>query len=278
MLAVLGFMVFTAQQMIQASLDADRDKLVSDIVSTVSNINEVVNNIAGRLTGVAIETAGTPLLTVRDDPEIHEAEEIEAMAKGSSRFWKTYAAWLGNVRHRDNTKACLSLTLNRGHNYYPGLIQGYLLTDTPNSEVNAVLKNAVFSDVGYEEAWDTFPQGDFVEEYGVEPPIVDCVLFYDQEELVAFADAAAFVKELYFLQRRGRHAEVKDVLNNQNPRPQRSLQELFASLRIPISHESDVSEIAKTMLNEKMTEIVVVHDKNYVVRLMDLIELARKST
>ncbi len=253
----------------QKLLEANRQRLIVDIQNNVVKTRLTVEDIAARLESVPLEKIATPLVTVRESGSTAErAEEILAFGKGSSRIWGAYADWLEQVSVRDDVRACLSVTLNRGGHYVTGMLLAYLYTE-------AGTRNAIGSlmDSG---GWGQFPDQAFTKNHGIEAGAVDCLLIYDgdPDRLVAYAEAGSFASELLAYQKQGLATRVEQALNRQ-PADLAELKRLFPSLRENIFPGGPSELLVKSMIEKQLPEIAVVgQDRSYLLQLERLIKLA----
>lgn len=253
----------------QKLLDATRQQLIEDIQTNVVQTRGTVEDIAARLEALPLEKLATPLVTVRDsEGRADMAEEVLAFGKGSSRIWGVYADWLQQVSERDDVRACLSLTLNRGGRYVTGMLLAYLYTDTSTRDALRPLMSG--------GGWGSFPDQAFTQNYGLTPGAVKCLLVYDGEpgNLLAYADAASFASELLAYQKQGLGRRVEQALNRQ-PADMRELRSLFPSLQENILKGGPSESLVKSMIDQQLPEVAVVEqDRSYLLQLERLIKLA----
>lgn len=274
MLAVLGFLVFTVQQLLQSNLDATREKLIDQIRTTVTETREIVGNLAARLKDLPLDALGSRLFTIEDDPQAARAMRIEAMAKGSVSTWETYASWLSRTKQEAGVAPSLSLTVNGSHYYLPGLVQAFLLTDSDSGIRSAI--RAVIS--GRPKDWEAFPNENFVHDFGLAPRSVKYVLFFDgsSTNLIGYAEAGRFVEELYAKQRLGLTEHVKSLLNDPVD-ADRLAKEFLSFEKAVVVAQTDIAEIIQTMLKQDASEVVVTEQRGrYLVKLLKLVRVAEK--
>lgn len=256
----------------QELMEINRQRLIVDIQNNVIQTRLTVEDIAARLESVPLQKIATPLVTVRESGgPAGNAEEILAFGKGSSRIWGVYADWLEEASARDDARACLSVTLNRGGHYVTGMLLAYLYTEAETRDVIGSLMRS--------GGWEQFPDQAFSENHGIEPGAVDCLLVYDRDpgSLVAYAEAGAFSSELLAYQKQGLAARVEQALNRQ-PADMAELKHLFPSLRETILPGAPSESLVKSMIEQQLPEVAVVEQgRSYLLQLERLIKLAATS-
>ena len=283
MLAVLGFLVVAAQQLISAALDAQsaadqkvadaaRAEIIEAIKGTVDRTEDVVTSINTRLLGVGLESLGDPLISV--DFSEDGGQAVRSRSKESASAWAPFAAWVADNRLGGEARLCMNLELDAGRTYRIDMILGYLLTgpDTAGRIEGYVLDGN----------WAGIADADFVDAALLDWPGVDCVLIYegrtDDGRLVAYASARDFALELLLQRRLGRGDEIEGLLNRRGPAVGNLLAEAFSSLHLSVLETDDIEQLVSTMIEEKWSECVAVGSAGrFLVPLERVIRKAQRS-
>ena len=270
-LAVFGFLIFIVQQLMQAELDKNRQKLVEDIQNTVDITYDLVKGISRNVKG-GLADWGEKLVTINEETKEPE-KRIENFDKGSVDKWPNYAEWVRRKKSEKGVMPCLSLTLNAKHIYAVGLVQAFLLTSEETKEkIASVLKSG---------QWQNFPDNDFIKTFGLRPNSVGCVLFFEDRGLktkrfLGYAQADKFVEELHFKQQIDLSSNIEGQLNKEHDKPEIFLENMFSSVRTSRVESSNVEDIVETMLEKDIGEITVLQEnQKYLVKLKQLVRLAK---
>ena len=261
-LTVLGFLVVVAQQLISAALEAQseedqkfadetRKEIMQAIQLTVNRTEGVVTSINDRLRGEDLSSLGDRLIDVAVSDDAG-GESVDSRRKEAPDAWPSFAGWVNDNRGKENVQLCMSLELNAGRNYRPGMVLGWLLTG-PGTEED-IRQHAGTN------TWDAIANAYFVDDALLNWEGVDCVLLYEGRvaggNLIAYGPAESFALELLLLQRVGRGGDVKRLLNRQEPPSVAELKETFPSLRTSILESDDVSTLVQAMIREQWPEVV----------------------
>jgi len=260
-----------AERQIEQAAQRARDNVIDEINLNVQHTRVTVDAIADRLKTTSLSEVATELVTIRTTGDV-DFEETVAFAKGSPQMWSVYADWLTTVQLADVAPS-LSLTLNAGHHYDSGLLLAYLLT----SEATRVELGGV---VGNHQAWHTFAAEPlYLKNFVPGVGRVRWVLFYDKsgQDLVAFADAHAFVQELMVYHRLGHHERVDTVFNHPTANPVAALQKVFPSIQNAVFRTASPSELVRVMIDRELAvSVAAAGPRPYVVRLERMIQLASR--
>ncbi len=266
-LTVLGFLVVVAQQLISAALDAQseedqkvveeaRKEIMQAIQLTVNRTEGVVTSINDRLRGKDLSSLGDKLIDVAVGDDAG-GESVDSLPKEAPDAWPSFAGWVNDNRGKENVQLCMSLELDAGRNYRPGMVLGWLLTGP--STVGDIRQHAE------NDTWDAIANADFVDNALLNWEGVDCVLLYEGRaaggNLIAYGTAESFALELLLLQRVGRGGDVEQLLNRRGPPSVAELKETFPSLRTSILESDDVNALVQAMISEQWPEIVSNSDQ-----------------
>jgi hypothetical protein len=270
MLAAMGFLILTGQQLIdhlkkknRALLDEARAQIVNDIQVKVTRSLSLLKQLSTVLKGASPEKIGIGIV------QSMETNQVLEFSKGPPSAWRAYADWLQRYAGVKDKVTSLSLTVGAGRRYDAGLLLAYLLT-------NPQTQSFIGSRVIERGAWETFPTPDFISSYGFAEPSVGYVLFYygEPKRLVGFANARLFVRELLLYVESGRKREIEEKLNRRYPDAVQELAIYFQSFRRNVADVTDAYMTAVKMLKEKTNEMVVLHEGNlYFVNLTNIVQI-----
>lgn len=279
-IAILGLVVAVTyqihdynQKQIEVAAQKARDGIIDEININVQETKTIVSSIAERLETTRLSEVATALITIRTSGEAR-FEEAMAFAKGSPKMWHRYAEWLINF-NGNGVAPSLSVTFNARHHYKPGLLLAYLLTSkNTRNDVGAVMDDR--------SKWDSFdPVPLYLKNFEQDTKKIRWVLFYDGSErnLVGFADAEAFTRELIVYHRLGKHKEVEKLLNQPSEPPILALQKSFPSVQTAIFATKNPSDLVQAMIQQQLALSVAAAGPNpYIVRLERMIQLAARGS
>lgn len=261
---MLGFVLFTIREIIGLS----EHNIIEEIQTKVSLTYDIVSN----LEDTPFDQYSLRLSTLRNDSNAEGLNRIEVMDKPSIDQWEKYAAWLRRMRSKNDATPCLSITVNAHHSYKSSLIQAALLTDKDTE--------SVIGDVITSTQWRNFPDDHFIHEFGLTPRSVECVLFFDNnpKRLIGYSDARSFSVELYVKRKQFEDRNIESRLNGRLDNPKDELGNMFSTLNTTVRNSKDVNEIVNAMIEQEVTEVVVIENGDkYLVKLLDLVDLAQES-
>ena len=283
-LSGLGFLILIGRQLVvynqnqsRTILEKSRQKLIEDIKDNVIKARFTIEQVAEKLRAVSLNTLGSEFATIDSEVGENGFVEFEAFGKGSPEMWETYANWL-NGKRQIQANPSLFLTLNAGNHYNMGLLLAYLLT---NEESRTAIKDIM--EKGKERGpivWNKFPSDEFIKQF-VEIKGNMWILFFDRgfNNLVAYADAQSFVKELLLYRSLGQSDTIMTLLNTRDPNISKALSEKFTSVKTLVVRDSDTKTIIRTMIDKQVSELAVVEgQKRYIVYLERIIKLAAESS
>jgi len=246
-------------------LDAAKSELLKAINRDVEHVRSVVDEMNTRLANVALSDVGTELITVKAESETARGMEILTYGKGNAAQWMLYADWLSNISANPDKAACLTLDFTVEHHYLVSMLLAYLLTSQGAAEN---IREAI--DTG--DVYNNFPSEAFLKQYGIRPKELNCVLFYQNNKVIAYADADRFATELLAYQRAGQSSDVEKMLNDGTPNQPADLKAYFSSVQTNILGTRN--KIVSTMLQQRVSQ-VTVQDNNrlYQVDLAQLVKL-----
>lgn len=255
----------------ETNLTAKRTEVTAtETLSTTTKTLLIVDTLEKRLGRMSIEEVTTGLVSVQSSGISH-FEDAYVFAKGNVEVWEKYAGWLDQISGTDAAPS-LSLTLNRSYEYSPGVLLIYLLT---SDATRARLENVL-----HQGTWDSFDaESVYLENIPFVGSRLRWVLFYDKEpsNLVAFAEADEFTRELMTYRRANRNDQVRNVLNDEHEAPTTLLQKQFPSVRTNIFRTDDPAKVVRGMIEEKIAvSVASFHKKAYVAHLQRMIEIAAR--
>ena len=249
----------------QSILDAAKSELLKAINRDVEHVRSVVDEMNTRLANVALSDVGTELITVKAESETAKGMEILTYGKGNAAQWMLYANWLSEINAKPDKAACLTLDFTADHHYLVSMLLAYLLTSQDTAaQINSAIKSgAVYSN---------FPSEQYLKQHGIHPKELNCVLFYQNKKIIAYADADRFTTELLAYQRAGQAGKIENMLNDGTPNQPGDLKAYFSSVQTNILGTRD--EIVHTMLDQGVSQVTVL-DQNrlYQVDLAQLVKL-----
>lgn len=295
-LSMLAFAVFSGQQIVKfindqnaAEARANRERIekaeeklrkqtlavqtqiIGKIEKDVVRLRFTAEGIADRLEDVSLDTLGTPLVQPDWSQLAPQIDEKNIFAKGNPAIWRSYAQWLEGQGER----ASLSLTLGARKNYNPGLLLAFLMTTRESrDEVQTVV-------AGTPTDWMRFPDAGFVERHAQNLTGVHWVVFLEQggTDLLAYADAREFTRELIIYLHTGGGAAVRKILNEPSADPIARLSDMFGSVKKEIVREANVREAVARMLDRQLPLVAVVSgERQFIVRLEQVVRLAADKT
>ena len=257
------------EEQLARTMQEARDDIIKQIDLNVSATKITVETIAQRLESAELGDVATRMVTVTTGGGGH-FEEAMAFAKGSPDMWFIYADWLESLDDMQVAPS-LSVTFNAHHQYNAGLLLAYLLT----SEATRAVLEAIVSNGS---TWQSFNAEQLYLANLAQPATqAQWVLFYDQSEqnLVGFADAHAFVRELMVYHRLGRQHEIEAVLNEPGELPIVALKQKFASIQTAVFETDKPTNLVQAMINRQLAvSVAAAGPKPYVVHLERMIKLA----
>jgi len=271
----LGKMVAAAEKKQEEQLRQHHDNVLAEIKTTVTTTMEEVNNtrdtvdlIYSELSAVGgwknlAEPIAIPQLIGMDSEQA-----MEFFDKGQLETWERYRDWLFNTNAAGGNPA-LALSLGSEHYYMPGWILGWLLTTDATAPMIKKRNNPNTEGWGQkceDNLKEVFAGGEFPDMY------VKYVLFFRGErkskELIAYADAAAFARELKIQLDLGACERVKEALNNRNPvEALEGIKALFGSVRTSVFPLGTVESVAQAMLAAAAPEGVLAGPDNEFYRV-----------
>lgn len=258
-----------AEKQLEKTMQQTRDEIINKIDLNVSATKITVETIAQRLESTELSDVAIRMVTVMTS-DAGDFDEITAFAKGSDQMWFIYADWLESLSGKEVAPS-LSITFNAHHHYNAGLLLAYLLTSkTTRADLEAVVTDG--------NQWKTFNAEQFyLVNLNQDSAQVQWVLFYDQsaQNLVGFADAQAFIRELMAYHRLGKHEEIEAILNHPSEMPIASLQQKFSSIQTAVFKTSTPSSLVQEMINRQFAvSVAAAGPRPYVVHLERMIQLA----
>ena len=246
-------------------LDAAKGELLTAINRDVEHVRSVVDEMNIRLANVALSDVGTELITVKAGSEIAEGMEILTYGKGNAAQWMLYAHWLSDIYAKPGKAACLTLDFTVDHHYLVSMLLAYILTSQDSA---AQINNAIDSG----DVYNHFPSEEYLKQYGIHPKELNCVLFYQDNKIIAYADADRFATELLAYQRAGQAGKIENMLNDGTPNQPGDLKVYFSSVQTNILGTR--AEIVRTMLEQGVSQVTVMDQKRlYQVELAQLVKL-----
>lgn len=257
------------EKQFERTMQQARDDIIAKIDLNVSATKITVETIAERLKTTDLSDVATEMVTVLTSGGAH-FEETAAFAKGSPEMWFVFADWLESMSSMEEAPS-LSITFNAHHHYDAGLLLAYLLTTQATAEyLEEVVSN--------HSKWKTFSaEQPYLVNLNVSSGQVLWVLFYDHsnQNLIGFAEAQAFTRELMVYHRLGKHKEIEDILNKQHEKPIAALQEKFSSIQTAVFKTRIPSDLVQAMIKQQLAvSVAAAGPKPYVVRLERMIQLA----
>jgi len=261
-----------AEKQFEKTMQQARDDIIKKIDTNVSATKITVETIAQRLESTELSDVATRMVTVMTSGA-SDFEETIAFAKGSAEMWFVYAGWLESIDGNEVAPS-LSITFNAHHHYNAGLLLAYLLT---SKATQADLQEIVTDG----SQWKSFNAEQFyLVNLNQNSAQVQWLLFYDQsaQNLVGFADAQSFIRELIAYHRLGKHKEIEDILNHPGETPIAALQKKFSSIQTAVFKTETPSNLVAEMINQQLAvSVAAAGPKPYVVHLERMIKLAASS-
>jgi hypothetical protein len=257
----------TKRDIMQRSLDV-QEVIIKKIEDDVVITRYTVEGMARRLERVPLETLGTQLVTIKPSSEGGKFNELKAFAKGTPRMWKLYAKWLDEA----GPGASLSLIPGAEKNYNPGLVLAYLMT---NQETKRDIETVINNFYHNPDTILNFPDSSVLKRFSDGNGGIKWVVFLKETggQLIAYADARSFTKELTIHYRLGDREYIRRLLNKPDPNLLSKLSDAFASVNSEISYDSSTKSVVKSMLDKQVSSIAVVDDSSqYVVRLEKVVQ------
>jgi len=198
-------------------------------------------------------------------------EEMHIFQKSNIYALKPFVLKIEGLLEEDgNALPAISLTLNANRHYIPGLIMAYTLANRRNVD------NIFDSLKEGSENWDKFPSGAFINGYGPIEPLVKYVIFYNrnQNQLLGFADASMFIKEMLLYNQMGMYAEIEEILNDPGTATKETLSRYFKSFRSDVLTTADAYTAAEVMIDKNINETIAKYDNNYyLINLAKIVQL-----
>jgi hypothetical protein len=164
----------------------------------------------------------------------------------------------------------ISLTLNAQRHYVPGLIMAYTLA-------NGINVDSIFNSLkSGSESWETFPSDAFIKGYGPVEPLVKYVIFFDgnRNQLLGFADASLFIKEMLLYNQMGMYHRIEEILNVPGMATGESLNRFFRSFRPDVLSAADAYAAAEAMIDKNISETIAEYQNHYwLINLAKIVEL-----
>ena len=254
----------------QSILDEAKSELLKAINQDVEHVRSVVDEMNVRLANVALSEVGTELVTVKAESDEARGMEILTFGKGDAGQWMLYVNWLAGINADADKAACLTLDFSVDHHYIVSMILAYLLTSQNTADE---IRSAIESGAVY----NNFPPEDYLKRHGLQPKELDCVLFYKNNKVIAYADAERFAAELFVYQRAGQARKIENMLNDRTPNQPVDLKTYFSSVQTNILGTRD--EIVRTMLQQGISQVTVLdNNRLYEVHLAQLVKLVNSES
>ena len=224
----------------------------------------LLEELKPQLSGKSIDTIGVKLTGIG-------TEEIHIFQKGNARQLRPFVSGIANLLNEDpGTLPAISLTLNAERHYIPGMIMAYTLATGTN--VNKIFEAL---DSGSEK-WKTFPSDAFIRDYGPVEPLVKYVIFYsgDENELLGFAEASMFIKEMLLYNQMGMYPKIEEILNTPGMATRETLGIYFNSFKPDVLTADDAYAAAKGMIERNINESIAEYgDHFWLINLSRIVEL-----
>jgi hypothetical protein len=258
-----------AEKQLEQTMQQTRDDIIKKIDLNVSATKITIETIAQRLKSTELNDVATRMVTVMTSGA-GDFEETMAFAKGSAEMWFIYADWLESLGGKEVAPS-LSITFNAHHHYNAGLLLAYLLTSTATrADLEAVVTHG--------SQWKSFNAEQlYLVNLNQASAQLQWVLFYDQsaQNLVGFADAQDFIRELMTYHSLGKHEEIEDILNHPSEMPIAALQNKFSSIQTAVFKTESPSNLVGAMINQQLAvSVAAAGPRPYVVHLERMIKLA----
>lgn len=243
------------QVLIEKAAQSTRDEIMKEI-------HFDVRSIASRLRDKSLEVVGTRLVSVTTQAGF---EESVAFAKGSPEMWALFAGWLQTLP--TDMAPSLSLTFGANHRYNSGLLLAYLLTSERTLDV-------VSEVVDTHSQWESFDAANlYVQAFSENIAHVRWVLFYQQDKLIAFANAKDFARELSVYHRAGEDGRISGILNRRTPLA--ALLAEFPSIATAVYETISPERLVAEMIEQELPISVATEQQvPYVARLEKMIRIA----
>jgi hypothetical protein len=224
------------------------------------------------LEGLKSQLTGKPLSTIGVKLTGLGTEEMHIFQKGNIYELKPFVTKVEGLLHDDRKSLpAISLTLNAQRYYVPGLIMAYTLANGKNVDnIFNLLKSG-------SERWETFPSDAFIKDYGPVDPLVKYVIFFDgnQNQLLGFADASMFMKEMLLYNQMGMYNRIEEILNVPGKATRETLSRFFRSFRPDVLIAADAYAVAKVMIDRNINETIAEYGNHYwLINLAKIVELA----
>ena len=259
------------KKQLQEQIETRREIVALEIRKSVregleigKNTFNLLQDLESKLMGKSMDEIGVKLTGLG-------TEEMHIFEKGNVSQLKSFVKRVGELL-ADDPKAlpAISLILNAGRDYFPGLIMAYTLANTENMDI-------IYPSIAHgPDSWDVFPSDEFVKDYGPVEPLVKYVIFYDRdrEHLLGFADASVFIKEMLLYRQMEMYPRIKEILNRDGMANRDSLKKYFKSFKPDTLRSPDAYDAAKNMIDTKTNEAIVEYGNQYwLVRLASVVKL-----
>lgn len=208
-------------------------------------------------------------------------ENILYFHKANISKLPNYVEWLENItvragdspEGRIEREPALSFVFNAGHTYRLEMILGYLIAKRDN--IDKIMTGFMIDE--NEESWRRFPEGSDLSIDQLTNATTKYVLFYDRDKknLIGFADATLFVREILLHKQNGNTAEIEKVFNMEGRATAESLKAQFASFNATVIQVATPYDAAKALIDGKKNEAVAIYqEKPWRVSLAKIVEIA----
>lgn len=268
LLGIVGFMFTVAQiglseieKKVQTQNQLVRDSIVSDIKKIVINTKANVDSIHLRIKNIDISSLGIQLnildsdaFNLKDssgDPIFHFGK---TNYEGYKKFFNAF------FQNADQDSISLSLKLGAGHNYKLHMVLKFLLTNRSNYQRHKNSNN-YFNEkyIGVQD----------IEATNSNSLTFQNILFFNENnELLGYCETKEFIDEIVYYY----FTDQETIFDNRiNDEPDNFLTELKSLNRL-ITSTTDVSALAKYMINESKTECLnVLNDHYYQIHLSKIL-------
>lgn len=224
----------------------------------------LLEELKPKLSGKSVSTIGVKLTGLG-------TEEMHIFQKGNIYELKTFVSKVEGLTAEDrNALPAISLTLNADRHYIPGLIMAYTLANRANVDnIFNLLKSG-------SESWSKFPSSAFIKGYGPIELLVKYVIFYNrnQNQLLGFADASMFIKEMLLYNQMDMYARIEDILNVPGMATRETLSSFFKSFRSDVLTATDAYAAAEIMIDKNINETIAEYGNHYwLINLAKIVEL-----
>ncbi len=224
----------------------------------------LLEELKPQLSGKSVSTIGVKLTGLG-------TEEMHIFQKSNIYELKPFVRKVEGLLYEDRKALpAISLTLNANRRYLPGLIMAYTLANRMNVDnIFESLKEG-------SEIWNKFPSGAFIRDYGPIEPLVKYVIFFNmnQNQLLGFADASMFIKEMLLYNQMGMYAQIEEILNVPDMATKETLSRFFKSFRSDVLTATDAYAAAEVMIDKNINETIAEYGDHYwLINLAKIVEL-----